>query len=88
MAAKTVAQQKAAASYRANDKESNNVSLGQGTSAAVKASRDRASASRIATAKASKMKGGVTKENVEKSGGTWNTGGRAEGGLMKRNEIK
>jgi hypothetical protein len=88
MAAKTVAQQKAAASYRANDKESNNVSLGQGTSAAVKASRDRASASRIATAKASKMKGGVTKENVEKSGGTWNTGGRAEGGLMKRNQIK
>ena len=88
MAAKTATEQKAAASYRANDKESSNVSLGQGTSAAVKASRDRASASRIATAKASKMKGGVNKENVEKAGGTYATGGRAKGGLMKRNRIK
>ena len=30
------------------------------------------------------MKGGVTKANVEKSGGTWASGGRAKGGLMTK----
>ena len=84
MANRSVSQRQVASSYQADRNESNNVSMGQGTAAQVQASRDRAAANTAAVNSASKMTGGVTKENVEKSGGTWASGGRAKGGLMKK----
>ena len=84
MANRSVSQRRVASSYQADRNESNNVSMGQGTAAQVQASRDRAAANTAAVNSASKMTGGVTKENVEKSGGTWASGGRAKGGLMKK----
>jgi hypothetical protein len=52
--------------------------------AAVQTSREASAARNEAVQRASNMSGGVTRENVEKAGGSWASGGRAKGGLMVR----
>ena len=52
--------------------------------AAVQTSRETSAARNEAVQRASNMSGGVTRENVEKAGGSWASGGRAKGGLMVR----
>ena len=52
--------------------------------AAVQTSRENSAANKAAVDRAAKKEGGVTRANVESSGGTWATGGRARGGLMKK----
>ena len=87
-------------------KESESVSLGLGTKAAVDTSRDRAAASRVITQKAfannkiekekdDKGKDRITAKGIKQlkaaivnEGGTWNTGGRNKGGLIKKRKKK
>ena len=52
--------------------------------AAVQTSRETSAARNEAVQRASNMSGGVTRENVEKAGGSWASRGRAKGGLMVR----
>ena len=95
--AMTATQLQTAAAYTPSKDESNRVSLGQGTAAENKASRDRAAASQAITQSVYKNNNidtstaaGVQdfKEKTIAAGGTWNTGGRNKGGLIARPKKK
>ena len=95
--AMTATQLQTAAAYTPSKDESNRVSLGQGTAAENKASRDRAAANQAITQSVYKNNNidtstaaGVQdfKEKTIAAGGTWNTGGRNKGGLIARPKKK